>query len=95
MAFESEHMRSVSDHRLTLEDREQLTVTGVEEVESFDETSIVMVTGRGTLVVRGSGLHIEQLSLDGGQLRVEGSVESLTYEDDGGGQTGFWGRLFR
>ena len=95
MAFESEHMRSVSDHRLTLEDREQLTVTGVEEVESFDETSIVMVTGRGTLVVRGSGLHIEQLSLDDGQLRVEGSVESLTYEDDGGGQTGFWGRLFR
>lgn len=95
MAFESEHLRGASDHRVTLEDREQLTVTGVEEVESFDESSIVMVTVRGTLVVRGSGLHIEQLSLDGGQLRVEGSVESLTYEDDGGGRTGLWGRLFR
>lgn len=95
MAFESEHLRGVSDHRVTLEDREQLTVTGVEEVESFDESSIVMVTPGGTLVVRGSGLHIEQLSLDGGQLRVEGSVESLTYEDDGGGRTGFWGRLLR
>ena len=95
MAFESEHLRGVSDHRVTLEDREQLTVTGVEEVESFDESSIVMVTSGGTLVVRGSGLHIEQLSLDGGQLRVEGSVESLTYEDDGGGRTGFWGRLLR
>ena len=95
MAFESEHLRNVSDHRVTLEDREQLTVTGVEEVESFDESSIVMVTVRGTLVVRGSGLHIEQLSLDGGQLRVEGSVESLAYEDDGSGPVGFWGRLFR
>lgn len=95
MAFETEHLRGVSEHRLTLEDREQLTVTGVEEVESFDENSIVMVTGRGTLVVRGTGLHIEQLSLDGGQLRVEGSVESLTYENDAGGHVGFWGRLFR
>ena len=95
MAFETEHVRNISDHRVTLEDREQLTVTGVEEVESFDESTIVMVTVRGALVVRGSGLHIEQLSLDGGQLRVEGDVESLTYEDDAGGHTGIWGRLFR
>ena len=95
MAFETERVRSVSEHGLTLDDRERLTVTGVEEVESFDENSIVMVTGRGTLVVRGSDLHIEQLSLDGGQLRVEGNVESLAYEDDVGGHVGLWGRLFR
>ena len=83
-------------HRLTLEDRHLLTVSGVEEVESFDESGIVMVTGQGTLVVRGRGLHIEQLSVDGGQLRVEGQVESLTYEDRGiGGGGGFFSRLLR
>lgn len=94
MAFETEQLRGVSEHRVTLEDRERLMVSGVEEVESFDENTIVMVTGGGTLTVRGSGLHIEQLSLDGGQLRVEGSVESLTYEDDPPGRGGLWGRLF-
>ena len=94
MTFEERELRS-GGHHLVLEDREHLTVSGVEEVESFDETSIVMVTGQGTLVVRGEGLHIETLSLDGGDLRVEGNVDSLTYEsgrEEGGG---WLSRLFR
>lgn len=87
-----EHQGAV--HNITLEERERLCVSGVEEVESFDETTIVMITTGGPLVVRGSGLHIEQLSLDGGQLRVEGQVESLTYEDDRMGRGGLLARLF-
>ena len=59
-------------HHLILEDREHLTVSGVEEVESFDESTIVMDTAQGVLIVRGEGLHIEKLSLDGGDLKVEG-----------------------
>lgn len=95
MAYDTQHLQEIS-HRLTLDNRQQLTVSGVEEVESFDEGGIIMVTGQGTLVVRGSGLHIEQLSLDGGQLRVEGQVESLTYEDMGNrGGGGFFSRLLR
>lgn len=70
-------------HRITLDDRSALSVSGVMEVERFDENEIVMSTSRGTLVVRGEDLHIEKLSLDGGELRVEGSVDSLLYEDDG------------
>lgn len=80
-------------HHLTLEDRERLTVSGVEEVESFDEATIVMVTGQGVLVVRGEGLHIEKLSLDGGDLKVDGLVESLTYEVDRHSRGGFLSRL--
>ena len=87
-----EHQGAV--HPLTLEERERLCVSGLEEVESFDENTIVMVTTGGPLVVHGSGLHIEQLSLDGGQLRVEGQVESLTYEDERMGRGGLLARLF-
>lgn len=90
MAYE-ENMAGV--HHLTLEDRERLTVSGVEEVESFDEATIVMVTAQGVLVVRGEGLHIEKLSLDGGDLKVEGLVESLTYEADRRTRGGFLSRL--
>ena len=82
-------------HHVILEGREHLSVSGVEEVESFDENTIVMETSQGTLVVSGQGLHIEKLSLDGGDLKVEGTVDSLTYEDDGGERGGFLARLFR
>lgn len=80
-------------HHLILEDREDLTVSGVEEVESFDENTIVMDTAQGTLIVRGEGLHIEKLSLDGGDLKVEGMVESLTYEETRRNRGGFLARL--
>ena len=80
-------------HYLTLEDRERLTVSGVEEVESFDEATIVMITAQGVLVVRGEGLHIEKLSLDGGDWKVDGLVESLTYEVDHRSRGGFLSRL--
>ena len=82
-------------HRVVLEERGSLAVSGVEEVERFDESEIVMATVRGTMVIRGTGLHIEKLSLDGGELKVEGNVDSLSYEDEGGGErVGFFARLF-
>ena len=95
MPYESERGRPEAAHHLILEDRQRLSVSGVEEVESFDENSIVMYTSRGTLVVRGEELHIEKLSLDGGVRRVDAKVGPLTYEDDGGPRAGFLARLFR
>ena len=80
-------------HHLILEERERLTVSGVEEVESFDENLIVMDTAQGVLVVRGEDLHIEKLSLDGGDLKVEGTVESLSYEESRQQRARFLSRL--
>jgi sporulation protein YabP len=67
-------------HHILLENRSRLAVSGVEEVARFDENEIVLATCQGDLTIRGSGLHIEQLSLDGGELRVEGTVDALSYE---------------
>lgn len=69
-------------HHVMMEERSNLTVSGVSDVERFDENEIVMSTSRGTLVVTGENLHIEKLSLDGGDLKVEGDIDALTYEDD-------------
>ena len=68
-------------HRLQLEGREKLTVAGVEDVERFDDQCIVLRTGAGVLVVSGESLHIGKLSLDGGELHVDGRIDALTYED--------------
>ena len=96
MAFDERRSRPDVAHHVILEDRQQLSVSGVEEVESFDENTIVMYTSRGTLVIRGEGLHIEQLSLDGGDLKVEGAIDALAYEDSGRDRGGsFLARLFR
>lgn len=67
-------------HRLTLNERQHLSMTGVSEVVSFDETGIVLRTELGLLVIRGQELQLKTLSLEGGQVVVEGAVEALHYE---------------
>lgn len=80
-------------HRVELQGRDKLTVSGVEDVERFDEGCIVMSTCEGTLVVTGEGLHIGKLSLDGGELCVDGRVESLTYEESAASRGSWLARL--
>ena len=81
-------------HRVTLEGRERLIVSGVEDVDRFDEAEIVMNTAAGTLVVTGEGLHIDKLSLDGGELHVDGRVDTLSYEDAAVPRGSLLARLF-
>ena len=57
-------------HRLQLEGREKLSVSGVEDVVRFDENCIVTTTSAGTLIITGEELHIGKLSLDGGEMQV-------------------------
>lgn len=68
-------------HRLTLNERRQLSMTGVSEVVSFDENAVVLRTELGTLVIQGRDLQLKTLSLEGGQVVVEGSVAALNYEE--------------
>lgn len=81
-------------HRLTLEGREKLTVSGVEDVERFDESCIIMSTCAGTLIITGTGLHIGKLSLDGGELHVDGHIEGINYEEPVQPRRGMFSRLF-
>ena len=94
MMNDRNNMVSAAEHRLELVGRERLTVSGVEDVDRFDETGIVMSTSAGTRVVTGEDLHIGKLSLDGGELHVDGRIDSVTYEDEGRSQGGFFSRLF-
>ena len=90
----NDYAANYTAHRLELEGRERLTISGVEDVERFDDTGIVMTTSAGVLTVTGEGLHIGQLSLEGGELHVDGRVDSISYEEDDGGRGGLLRRLF-
>ena len=83
-----------SPQRIELSGREHLSVTGVEDVDRFDENEIVMTTAEGALVVTGENLHIGKLSLDGGELHVDGRIDSLLYEDADRPSGGLLSRLF-
>lgn len=94
MVIKEENALSLG-HKLTLESRNRLSLTGVTDVGSFDETAAVLETGRGTLIVRGRNLHVEQLNLEAGEVRLTGEVDSLAYEESRQTQGSFLQRLFR
>ena len=78
-------------HSLHLSQRQKLTMTGVSEVISFDEYTVVVQTALGLLEIQGQQLQLKNLSTEGGQIAVEGTVNSLSYEQPR--RTGFWRRL--
>jgi len=68
-------------HKLVLNERSSLTMTGVTEVVSFDDTAVILHTELGTLVVQGQQLQLKTLTTDGGQVEVQGTIGSLVYEE--------------
>ena len=89
-----EKNRPKAAHDLILTGREKLEVSGVEDVESFDDTEIVMSTSQGSLRVQGSGLHVGRLDLTLGELTVTGLVTGLDYTETAPGGS-LWSRLLR
>ena len=78
-----------------LENRSLLNLTGVEDVDCFDEQTIRAFTNMGELIIRGRGLHINKLSVESGELSVEGNICALEYSDEQPRRGGVFARLFR
>ena len=68
-------------HKMTLNERKSLTLTGATEVVSFDENAVVLKTSLGNLTIHGRQLQLKNLSLEGGQVAVEGQIAALIYEE--------------
>ena len=82
-------------HSILLKDRQELHLSGVTDVDSFDETGITAYTDLGELAIGGENLHITKLSLEAGELLVEGKIISLVYRDEMPKATSFFGKVFR
>lgn len=87
--------RRTLPHGLSLQDRQKLAISGVSDVVNFDENQVIVTTGLGTLTIRGNGLHVDQLSLESGELRVTGTIDLLEYDDSGAPGGGLLRRLFQ
>jgi len=85
-------------HRLSLNGRKKALVTGVKDVLSFDAGEVLLETEMGILMLRGDELHVNRLSLEKGEVDIEGRVDSMNYSDtgmQGGRENSFFGRMFR
>ena len=81
-------------HTLMLDNRSKLSLTGVEDVSGFNEEAVSVRTTDGTLIIRGSGLHIDRLNLETGDVSVDGSIDSMQYLGSEGSKSKL-SRLFR
>ena len=92
----AEEKRSIKlPHNLVMEDRKTLMITGVSDVDSFDDQTVVVYTDLGELTVRGSNLHIGKLRVETGELNITGNIFALGYTDDREKRGGIFGRLFK
>ena len=93
MPYEQVNKSVPRPHVLHMDNREKLTMSGVEDVSGFDESVVVLTTALGELSIRGSALHIERIDLDAGELELRGSIRELSY-DEPRPATSVWQRLF-
>ncbi len=81
-------------HRIVLGRRRQGSITGVKDVVSFDSKEVILDTEDGLLTIRGSDLHVNRLTVEAGEVDLEGQVDSLVYSSGGQSRESLMSRLF-
>ena len=82
-------------HSLIIEDRKNLTVTGVTEVDNFNDEEITLYTSYGQVTIKGEGLQVSVLNTECGDVTASGKVNSVVYSEKFEKHPGFFGRVFR
>lgn len=68
-------------HKLILSNRRTGTITGVSDVISFDISEVLLETEQGMLMIKGADLHVNRLTLEKGEIDIEGRIDSLAYSE--------------
>ncbi len=76
-----EKQQAISAHKVFLQGRKQVELCGVKEIISFDAKEVVMSTQMGTLLIRGDDLFIKRLTVEKGEVDLEGKIDSLIYSE--------------
>ena len=82
-------------HNIIIDNRKKMELSGVNDVSGFDEQTVSLTTEMGGLVIKGTGLHITKLSLDTGDVTVEGNLNAMQYTTNASSSKGFVSKLFR
>ena len=92
----AEEKKKLGPHNVILEERRRLTISGVTDIDSFDEQTVVLYCETGELAIRGEGLHINRIDVETGELSLEGlRIDAFSYADNLPNRGGFFSKLFR
>ena len=80
---------------IIIEDRNLISINGVEQVDSFNENTIILSTLKGGLSIKGEGLNMSKLNLDDGSVKISGLVNSVIYMSKEGAPKNFIGKIFK
>lgn len=68
-------------HKLSLDNRKRLTMSGIKDVVSFDLTQILLESTQGMIHIKGNDIKVTRLSLENGEVDIDGTVDSITYSE--------------
>ena len=77
-----EKIGSNRQHKLILQNRSKGNITGICDVVSFDENEVVLDTDMGLLTIKGKELHVSRLTLEKGEVDIEGTIDSMVYSSN-------------
>lgn len=96
--MEEKNRISVKSHKFIMEDCKKAFITGVNDVISFDLKVVLLETCCGMLTIKGDNLHVSRLSLEKGELDIDGKIDGATYSEINGihkKSQNLMGRLFK
>ena len=91
----TEEKALIMPHTVTIKSRTSLVLTGITDIDSFNEEQVSVFTAEGELVIMGQGLHIGKIDVDKGELTLDGQIDSLEYTDNPAPGAKIWEKLFR
>lgn len=93
--MEDKRNETPKPHRITVSNREEILISGVEDVESFDEREIILFTSEGNLILEGEDFKINKLSVESGDMEISGFLNSMRYNESVKSGGSFWGKIFK
>ena len=95
MVEEKKNYHQVTSQNVILENRKNLSVSGVKDVDSFDENAVALFTELGNMLISGSDLHISRLNIENGEVIINGTIDSIVYRGDVAKKGSFLQRLMK
>lgn len=92
---EEKKTQKIMPHNLVMNNCEKLSLTGVSDVGSFDEKTIICFTDKGELIIKGNMLRVDKMDTVTGDMEITGKISSLIYTGDGMRRSGFFSKLFK
>lgn len=91
----TENKLAFKNQNIVLEDRNKMTISGVELVDSFNDNAIILSTVKGGLSIKGENLNINKLNLDDGSVRITGLINSINYISKEGAPKNIMAKIFK